>query len=422
MSRRVVLRGIATCVTLLACIVSAAGIVSRARAQTTYGDDLAFLARHTRVLELSNGKGARIAICPEYQGRIMTSTCGGTDSASFGWINRAFIEAGEPDPHFNNFGGEDRLWLAPEGGQFSLWFAQGKSQSLEHWLTPPALNDGPFQVTSEASDPFYRLSREMQFTNASGTEFRLVVDRTVRLLDTTAVAQSLGPETTGSLAKAANVRWVGFESHNEITNRGEHIDKAGGLVSAWVLGQFPGGDETVIIVPYRAGSVEDLGPPVHSDYFAAVPANRLRVTDAAILFRGDGQFRSKIGVSPRRVMAVAGAIDFAAPSLTLVHFDLPAQPAEAMYLENRWILPQQKPFAGDAMNSYNDGPPEPGAASLGGFFELESLSPAQELARGASLSHAHRTFHFQGDLSQLAPLAKAALGVDLAAVRDAIQD
>ena len=41
--------------------------------------------------------------------------------------------------HFNNYGGEERFWLGPEGGQFSLWFAPGAKQDLDHWLTPPAL-------------------------------------------------------------------------------------------------------------------------------------------------------------------------------------------------------------------------------------------------------------------------------------------
>ena len=66
-----------------------------------------------------------MAVCPEWQGRVMTSTCGGLDGPSFGFVNREFIEAGKLDPHFNNYGGEDRLWLSPEGGQFSLWFKPG---------------------------------------------------------------------------------------------------------------------------------------------------------------------------------------------------------------------------------------------------------------------------------------------------------
>jgi hypothetical protein len=76
-------------------------------------------------------------------------------------------------------------------------------------------------------------------------------------------------------------------------------------------------------------------------------------------------------------------------------------------------LPQKNPFVGDVLNSYNDGPP----ASLGAFYEIESLSPAAELAKGQSLAHHHRTFHIQGDIAALARLAKITLGVDLDKVR-----
>lgn len=36
---------------------------------------------------------------------------------------------------FANFGGEDRLWLSPEGGPFGLWFKPGREQSFDNWQT-----------------------------------------------------------------------------------------------------------------------------------------------------------------------------------------------------------------------------------------------------------------------------------------------
>ena len=65
------------------------------------------------------------------------------------------------------------------------------------------------------------------------------------------------------------------------------------------------------------------------------------------------------------------------------------------------------------MNSYNDGPPEPGKAAMGGFYEIESLSPAAQLPTGKSLTHTQTTFHIEGDPTTLARVAKAALGVDV---------
>jgi hypothetical protein len=77
---------------------------------------------------------------------------------------------------------------------------------------------------------------------------------------------------------------------------------------------------------------------------------------------------------------------------------------------------QKEPFRGDVVNAYNDGPPTPGAAPLGPFYELESSSPALALACGESATHIHRTYHFQGTPEQLNPIAQAVFGVGIEAI------
>jgi hypothetical protein len=76
-----------------------------------------------------------------------------------------------------------------------------------------------------------------------------------------------------------------------------------------------------------------------------------------------------------------------------------------------------EPYLGDVANSYNDGPPEPGAKGLGAFYEIESLSPALALETGRSLTHHHRTLHIRANQATLAKLAKRILGVELETVR-----
>ena len=193
-----------------------------------------------------------------------------------------------------------------------------------------------------------------------------------------------------------------------------------GLVSIWTLGQFRPGAKTVIIVPYHAGDEAELGAVVTPDYFGPVPPERLTVTPQAVLFLGDGHFRAKLGVTPRRTKGVGGSFDFANNVLPIVSFTLPANAAEQLYVNNAWDLPQSEPFRGDAFNSYNDGPATPGAKTMGGFYELETVSPTQVLATGESLSHSHRTLHFTGDRAALAKLAKLILGVDLDAIEKTI--
>jgi hypothetical protein len=75
---------------------------------------------------------------------------------------------------------------------------------------------------------------------------------------------------------------------------------------------------------------------------------------------------------------------------------------------------QADPYAGDIVNSYNDGPTAPGKPSLGGFYEIESSSPAAMLAPGESTVHTQRTFHLVGEPSALEPIVKSVLGLGLA--------
>ena len=117
----------------------------------TFGDDTAFLKRHTEIIVLRDESGlAQIAVAPAWQGRVMTSTAGGDAGPGFGWINRDLIASGKLVPHINPFGGEDRFWLGPEGGQFSIFFTQGAAFDLAHWQTPAPFDTLPFKVASQS--------------------------------------------------------------------------------------------------------------------------------------------------------------------------------------------------------------------------------------------------------------------------------
>jgi hypothetical protein len=395
-------------------MVVAARAADKQGGPMSYGETRDFLARHTKLIELTNAAGARVAVAPQWQGRVMTSTCDGLEGLSFGFVNRDFIEAGKPDSHFSNFGGEERLWLCPEGGQFSLWFKPGAKQVMANWFTPPALDAGAWKVVSRPNDPVVRMAVRMKFQNASATTFELNATRDVRLLGADDFRELFGASAAAILA-SPGVKMVGYETANQITNRGPAFSKEKGLVSIWILGMMNAGPRSVVLVPYKSGSEAQLGPAVKSDYFGAVPPDRLKVAPEAVLFRADGKFRSKIGISQGRARNVLGSIDFQAGVLTLVHFTMPDDPAKHDYLNNMWEAPQARPYTGDVANAYNDGPNELGK-QLGAFYEIESVSPALELKTGESLAHRHRTIHIQADTETLRKLAQETLGVDLEAV------
>jgi len=154
-------------------------------------------------------------------------------------------------------------------------------------------------------------------------------------------------------------------------------------------------------------------------YFGEISEERLTVVGDHAFFKGDGQSRGKIGISPMRSKGVCGSWDPANGVLTLVTFTQPDAPMG--YVNNLWE-DQEEPFAGDAIMAYNDGPPEPGKPPLGPFYELESSSPALPLKPGESYTHTHVTVHFTGDRDALNGLAEQAFGVALQAIEDALPD
>jgi hypothetical protein len=199
----------------------------------TFGDDVEFLRRHTVPIVLADPSGeAKVVVVPAWQGHIMTSTARGDQGTSFGWVNRDLITSGKFQQHINVFGGEDRFWLGPEGGQFSIFFAKGAPFDLEHWFTPAVIDTEPFEVVSQGHDRVL-CRRQIQLTNYSGTCFELRVDREIRLVNATAALRKLGAKIP------AGVKSVGVESVNTIKNTGPQAwRKDTGLLSIWILGMF----------------------------------------------------------------------------------------------------------------------------------------------------------------------------------------
>jgi hypothetical protein len=399
---------------LIVALAAACGKPVKAPGGVLFKDDLAFLESHTQpvVLVAENGR-ARVALSPDLQGRVMTSTADGPDGLSFGWINRPFIASGENNLHMNTFGGEDRFWLGPEGGQFSIFFKASDPFDLDHWFTPPPINQGAYDVVSRTTDHVL-FKKSVHIVNYSEAEFDLDVSRDVRLLRPEEIKALGVPVLPG-------VRMVAFASDNAITNTGARAwTKQTGLLSIWILGMFNPSPETTIVVPFKKGPEAELGPIVHDAYFGKVPADRLVIKEdeGVLFFSGDGHYRSKIGIPPARVMPFAGSYDAAHKVLTVIQATIP--PGATDYVNSMWQI-QENPFSGDVINSYNDGPASPGAKPLGPFYELESSSPAAPLAPGATMTHSHTTMHFQGGDRALDKIARAVFGVGIDEIRAALK-
>ncbi len=385
----------------------------------TFADDLTFIGQYTETVVLHDGDAA-VVVAPAYQGRVMTSTWDAAAGPSLGWINRPVIVEGvRPEPervgrlqeHIHVFGGEERLWLGPEGGQFSIFFPPKSEFAFTHWKTPACVDTDTFRV-ARRSPTEVTLAHEAVLTNWSGTRFAIGMERTVRILKRTEV------ETRLQVGLADRVSLVAYESLNELANRGTAAwTREHGLLSIWLLGMYPPSPTTTVMIPVSSGDESAPGPIVNDAYFGKVPPAYLRVEKDIVYLRGDGTHRSKIGISPSRSKRVAGSYDATHGILNLVVHAPPANTA-AGYVNSLWTM-QDDPYAGDAINAYNDGPPEPGAKPLGPFYELETSSPAAALAPGERIQHGQTTVHLTGPRDELDKIARRVLGVGLDAIEGA---
>ncbi|GAA3651310.1 DUF6786 family protein [Flavivirga jejuensis] len=375
---------------------------------STYADDVSFMKKHTEIIELTNFSGnAKVAISPALQGRVMTTSSKGLDGRSYGWINKELFSSKDTLDHINVFGGEERFWLGPEGGQYSIFFKKGSEFTLDNWYTPKLIDLESFDV-EKSSKSAVTFSKKASLKNYSGFRFNFNIERDVKVLETQEVLQELGLDATSEI----NV--VAYQTINSLTNLGDKDwVKETGLLSIWLLGMFNPSPEMTIVIPYISGEELELGVPVNDDYFGKVPAERLIVKDDVIYFSGDGEHRSKIGLSPKRAKNVLGSYDAGSQTLTIVKYNKPNNITD--YVNSKWEI-QKEPYLGDVVNSYNDGVPAPGEKPLGPFYELETSSPALNLKVGEQGTHIQTTCHFEGTPEALSKISQKTLGVSISEI------
>lgn len=367
----------------------------------TFGYDLQFLKAKDSVVVLKSddGKG-QVIISPKYQAKIFTSTADGLNGKSFGWIKYETFDAKQPDAHMNAYGGEDRLWLGPEGGRFSLFFKPGTKMEFDNWHTPPAINNESWDLVS-SSGKKASLTKNTSIQNYAGTTLSIKLQRDVEILEPAAIKQLLEIDDLDSSVKS-----VGFTTTNTLINSGTNTwDKIAGAPCLWSLDMFTPSPKTVIIVPYKQDAI---GKVATTNYFGEIPKDRIAYNNGTLLFKADGKSRGKLGIPPNRAKNRLGSYDEANHVLTIVLFDLDDK---GDYLNQEW-KPDTAPFTGDAVNAYNDGPLANGS-QMGPFYELESVSPAAFLKSGEKLSHKHSVFHFMGDINALDKIALKTLGYSL---------
>ena len=213
----------------------------------TFGFDLAFMTRYQEAVVLSDSSGmAHVMIIPGWQARVMTSSANGPAGFSYGWINYKLISSGEKAEHINAYGGEERLWLGPEGGPFSIYFAPGVNQEFSNWYVPAELDTLAFDLVSKSATRAV-FSKKFSLANYSGTKMDIGIERTVSLLDNTSMAETLGMDIPDS------VKGVAYQSDNVLINLGQKAwTKENGMLSIWMLAMLTPSPGVTIFIPYKS--------------------------------------------------------------------------------------------------------------------------------------------------------------------------
>ena len=158
----------------------------------SFSYDLNFLKQHDdSIVVLSNDGGkAQVIVSPKYQAKVFTSTAEGDSGKSFGWVNyKAF--SGTPDAHMNAYGGENRFWLGPEGGKFSLFFKPDSSMVFANWKTPAPFDSEPWKVVDKNGQSV-TLQKNMELINYKGTNLDIGVKRSIQILSNSEISQKTG--------------------------------------------------------------------------------------------------------------------------------------------------------------------------------------------------------------------------------------
>ena len=334
-------------------------------AKGSYGYDAAFIKKHTNnVIELENGE-AKVLLCADYQGRVFTSTATGDSGNSFGWINYKLFDSAKKK-QFNPVGGEERFWIGPEGGQYSIYFKKDDPFDFAHWQVPALIDTIAYKV-DQSDKTSATFSVASSLTNYSGTTFNIDITRKIQLLDKNAVEQKLNTTIPDG------IKTVAYESTNQIKNTGNNAwKKDSGLLSIWLLGMFTPTEETKVIIPFSPQ--KNARSFITDDYFGKIDSSRLIVKDSVLYFRCDGKSRGKLGLKPVIAKPFVCSYDFRKNILTIL---IPEVHKDGNYVNSKWEL-QKQPYKGDGINSYNDGPLQDGT-QMGPFYEVESSSPAKEL-------------------------------------------
>ena len=324
----------------------------------SYHDALNYLVQKTSVIELYDQLGGRVAVCPEWNGRVMTSTCGGLEGDSFGCIN---VQAIDTDS-YDDFGGEDQWTLSPLIHSFAVESIKAHHAVLQHTL---------------------------RMADANGTSVECQLTREIFLLSRFQASEMFDDAVTEAL-KQIDVSVVGFYTENTVRSP-ERV-----YIACRQRGMFNASPHTAVIVP--APPMSFLSEPfsVDIDYLGGAPHGRIRYLSKTLLIRADGQRQCQVTMPYSTAPPIIGAIERRSGTLTLWTFDLPKE-----YELN------------DVIRIYNPGRLQGEELDWGTYYEMNCFSAARELEPEYPLTSSQCTLHINAANAVLDDLIRQIFGVTL---------
>jgi len=324
----------------------------------SYRDALNYLAQKTSVIELYDQLGGRVAVCPEWNGSVLTSTCSGLEGESFGCVNVQAIDAGCR----KDFGGE-YLWThSPLIYSFAVENIQGEKAVLQRTLNMADANGMP---------------REFHLTQS------------ISLLSRKRIGTMFGDAVADALAQS-DVSVVGFDAENTVrTQERAHV-------ACRQRGMFNASPHTAVIVP---ALLEGFAPKPFSidvDYLGGAPHGRIRHLSKTLLIRADGQGKCQVTMPFFTSLPIFGAVDFRSGTLTLWTFDLPNDPEK-----------------NDVIRIYNPGRPSGSEFDRAMYYEINCFSAVRELLPDDFFTYYQCTLHLSADNSVLDGIIRQTFGISL---------
>ena len=323
----------------------------------SYHDALNYLAQKTSVIELYDQLGGRVAVCPEWNGRVLTSTCDGLDGDSFGCVN---VQAMDIEC-YEDFGGEDQWTISPFVHSF---------------------------VVEDIKDHKAVLQRTLQMNDANGALVEFHLSRSISLLRRRRIGNLFGDAVADSLEQE-DVSVVGFRTENTVKSQ----EKA--HVASRQRGMFNASPHTFVIVstPPEGFAWEPF--PVEIDYLGGSPHGRIRHLPLALLIRADGHGRCQTTIPFSAAPPIFGAVELRFGTLTLWTFDLPDNTEE------------------DVIRIYNSGRPHAHELDGAVYYEINCFSATQKLQPESALTYRQYTLHISADNQTLGTLIQQIFDVSL---------